>query len=97
MKYRVQCATYNGHLSVGSLKHPGSDVAAWLGPTLQQTRSRRDGDFDFAAGETSSVSTDDSVKDAPDFFAVGFQEMIGLVSVILGSGISCRTVKQAGS
>lgn len=85
MKYRVQCATYNGHLSVGSLKDPGSDVAAWLGPTLQQTESRRKvdgGDLAADARDSSSMSTGDQTRDAPDFFAVGFQEMIGLVSLL---------------
>jgi len=32
--YRVQCCTYNGHLSKGS---PEVAVAEWLGPTLDQT------------------------------------------------------------
>lgn len=74
MKYRVQCATYNGHLSPNSAATPGANVAAWLGPTLQRSR---DGDLDAGDGDG-----DDNSRDAPDFFAVGFQEMIGLVRAV---------------
>ncbi len=36
--YRVQCCTYNGHLSKGS---PETAVAEWLGPTLDQSRTEK--------------------------------------------------------
>lgn len=39
VQYRVQCCTYNGHLSKGS---PETAVAEWLGPTLEQSRTDKD-------------------------------------------------------
>ena len=62
-KFRVLCATYNGHLSAGSPTHPGKGISSWLSPTLDE------------AGVGAGA------EEAPDFVAVGFQEMIPLVSL----------------
>lgn len=70
-RHRVQLATYNGHLGQGmSAKNP--DLSEWLIPTLRRSmeedkrRSKEKGEKE-EGGE------------APDFVAIGFQEMIPLV------------------
>lgn len=73
--YRVACATYNGKLVAGQAQSvPGDSsehLSAWLAPSLAQDRI--DDDDDAGPDERSER------QPAPDFVAVGFQEMIPLV------------------
>lgn len=64
-RHRVQILTYNGHLGQGmDAKNP--DLSEWLIPTLRKGQEEQK-----KSGE---------IEEAPDFVAIGFQEMIPLVS-----------------
>ncbi|GAA5829566.1 hypothetical protein JCM11251_000207 [Rhodosporidiobolus azoricus] len=64
MAYRVQCATYNGHLAKGhDLQDPQGGLGAWLGPAL---------------------GNQEAVEEAPDFVAVGLQELMPLHLALAG-------------
>lgn len=72
--YRVACATYNGKLVSGQAQSVLSDssehLSAWLAPSLLQ---QTDDDDDRSRGARGEQ------QPAPDFVAIGFQEMIPLV------------------
>ncbi|GAA5863004.1 hypothetical protein JCM3774_006717 [Rhodotorula dairenensis] len=71
--YRVACATYNGKLVAGQAQSALSDssehLSAWLAPSLAHQS-----DDDGAGGH----------QPAPDFVAIGFQEMIPLHLALAG-------------
>ncbi|GAA6026829.1 hypothetical protein JCM8097_005890 [Rhodosporidiobolus ruineniae] len=71
-RYRVHCATYNGHLGRGhTLSYTPSDLAAWLGPALAPST---------ASGEEGA----DEDLAPPEFVAVGFQELMPLHLALVG-------------
>jgi hypothetical protein len=69
--YRIACATYNGKLvseqAQSVLSDSSEHLSAWLAPSLLRQTDDDDG---RSRGEQ---------QPAPDFVAIGFQEMIPLV------------------
>lgn len=76
--YRIACATYNGKLVSGQVQDVLSDssehLSAWLAPSLAHPAPPR------TENDVRSNDPTEANEGAPDLVAVGFQEMIPLVS-----------------